>query len=45
MRAFFTVVKSQWPNEKSKKGGWPWMDFSRPQRVPYHFSRCFVASA
>ena len=22
MRAFFTVVKSQWPNEKSKKGGW-----------------------
>ncbi len=33
MRAFFTVVKSQWPNEKSKKGGWPWMDFSRPQRV------------
>ena len=30
---FFTIVKSQWPNEKSKKGGWPWMDFTRPQRV------------
>ena len=33
MREFFTIVKSQWPNERSKKGGWPWMDFSRPQRV------------
>jgi len=33
MRAFFTIVKSQWPNEPSKKGGWPWMDFERPQRV------------
>lgn len=33
MRAFFTIVKSQWPNEPSKKGGWPWMDFERPQRL------------
>ena len=33
MRDFFTIVKSQWPNERSKKGGWPWMDFTRPQRV------------
>jgi len=33
MRAFFTIVKSQWPNEPSKKGGWPWMDFDRPQRL------------
>ena len=33
MRDFFTIVKSQWPNEPSKKGGWPWMDFKRPQRV------------
>ena len=33
MRDFFTVVKSQWPNERSKTGGWPWMDFKRPQRV------------
>ena len=33
MRAFFAIVKSQWPNEPSKKGGWPWMDFERPQRL------------
>jgi hypothetical protein len=33
VKAFFTMVKSQWPNEKSKKGGWPWMDFTRPQRI------------
>ena len=32
-KAFFTIVKSQWPNERAKKGGWPWMDFTRPQRV------------
>lgn len=32
-RAFFTIVKSQWPNEPDKPGGWPWMDFTRPQRV------------
>ena len=32
-RAFFTIVKSQWPNERDKTGGWPWMDFKRPQRV------------
>ena len=32
-RLFFTIVKSQWPNEASKKGGWPWMDFERPQRL------------
>ncbi|MBQ6011367.1 MAG: hypothetical protein IJL17_22750 [Kiritimatiellae bacterium] len=32
-KAFFTIVKSQWPNERLKKGGWPWMDFTRPQRV------------
>ncbi|UKI13051.1 MAG: hypothetical protein L6V84_01690 [Oscillospiraceae bacterium] len=24
---------SQWPNEPDKLGGWPWMDFTRPQRV------------
>ena len=33
MRKYFTIVKSQWPNEASKKGGWPWMDFERPQRL------------
>ena len=32
-KAFFTIVKSQWPNEPDKLGGWPWMDFTRPQRV------------
>jgi len=32
-KAFFTIVKSQWPNEADKIGGWPWMDFTRPQRV------------
>lgn len=32
-RAFFTIVKSQWPNERDKPGGWPWMDFIRPQRL------------
>ena len=32
-KAFFTIVKSQWPNERGKPGGWPWMDFTRPQRV------------
>ena len=32
-RDFFTIVKSQWPNEKDKPGGWPWMDFTRPQRL------------
>lgn len=33
VKAFFTIVKSQWPNEPDKKGGWPWMDFTRPQRL------------
>ncbi|MBR5162335.1 MAG: hypothetical protein IKW80_11955 [Thermoguttaceae bacterium] len=33
MKEFFTIVKSQWPNEGAKKGGWPWLDFSRPQRL------------
>lgn len=33
VRAFFTIKMSQWPNEATKRGGWPWMDFERPQRV------------
>ncbi|MBQ4354910.1 MAG: hypothetical protein IJC71_08460 [Clostridia bacterium] len=33
VRAFFTIKLSQWPNEADKNGGWPWMDFTRPQRV------------
>ena len=32
-REFFDIKKSQWPNEPDKLGGWPWMDFTRPQRV------------
>lgn len=32
-RAFFNIKMSQWPNEPDKLGGWPWMDFVRPQRV------------
>ena len=34
MRSFFTIREAQWPNEPTKpSGGWPWMDFERPQRV------------
>jgi len=34
MRSFFTIRESQWPNEPAKAtGGWPWMDFERPQRI------------
>ena len=33
MREFFTVKIPQWPNEPDKVGGWPWMDFTRPQRI------------
>ncbi len=32
-RDFFNIKLSQWPNEPDKAGGWPWMDFVRPQRV------------
>ncbi len=32
-QAFFNIKMSQWPNEADKLGGWPWMDFTRPQRV------------
>lgn len=32
-RNFFDIKLSQWPNEADKAGGWPWMDFTRPQRV------------
>ncbi|MBE6558602.1 MAG: hypothetical protein E7661_06295 [Ruminococcaceae bacterium] len=32
-RDFFNIKMSQWPNEPDKLGGWPWMDFTRPQRV------------
>ena len=32
-REFFNIKMSQWPNEPDKLGGWPWMDFTHPQRV------------
>ena len=32
-RDFFNIKMSQWPNEPDKLGGWPWMDFTRPQRI------------
>ncbi len=35
VREFFNIKRSQWPNEPDKVGGWPWMDFTRPQRVFY----------
>ena len=33
MRRYFRIKPAQWPNEADKPGGWPWMDFTRPQRV------------
>ncbi|MGN7786406.1 hypothetical protein ACTJIJ_17870 [Niabella sp. 22666] len=30
---FFTIRESQWPNEKQKVNGWPWIEFQRPQYV------------
>ncbi len=33
LRKFFKIKTAQWPNEPDKVGGWPWMDFTRPQRV------------
>lgn len=33
---FFTYRESQWPNEKYKSNSWPWIDFTRPQKVHYN---------
>lgn len=33
---FFTYRESQWPNEPQKPNGWPWIAFSRPQKVYYN---------
>jgi hypothetical protein len=33
----FTWRESQWPNEKYKTNSWPWIDFTRPQRVHYNY--------
>ncbi len=31
---FFTIKQNQWPNDPTfKENGWPWMDFTWPQRV------------
>ena len=30
---FFLMKQNQWPNEPSKKNGWPWMDFQWPARL------------
>lgn len=35
-QAFFTFRESQWPTEKQKVNGWPWISFTRPQKV--HFN-------
>jgi len=32
-QSFFTFRESQWPNEKVKVNGWPWIEFTRPQKV------------
>lgn len=31
--SFFSYRESQWPNEPQKINGWPWIEFTRPQRV------------
>ncbi|MGN7355825.1 hypothetical protein ACTHPF_00570 [Paenibacillus sp. SAF-054] len=33
IRQFFTFRLNQWPNEAAKTGGFPWIEFERPQRV------------
>ena len=33
---FFTFRESQWPTESQKVNGWPWISFTRPQRVHYN---------
>jgi hypothetical protein len=35
---FFSYREPQWPNEKQKTNGWPWMDFNYPQRAFYNKS-------
>jgi hypothetical protein len=33
IKEFFTFKESQWPQEAMQKNGWPWIDWSWPQRV------------
>ena len=30
---YFTVMRTQWPNEPPRENAWPWIDFEWPQRV------------
>ena len=32
-QSFFTYRESQWPTEPQKVNGWPWIEFTRPQKV------------
>ncbi|MDP4188467.1 MAG: hypothetical protein Q8905_10495 [Bacteroidota bacterium] len=32
-QSFFTFRESQWPTERDKVNGWPWLSFTRPQKV------------
>ncbi len=41
---FFVTKQNQWPNEASKKNGWPWMDFEWPSRL-YESSYDFDGAA
>ncbi|MHC8947378.1 hypothetical protein [Sphingobacterium hungaricum] len=34
-QSFFTIRESQWPNEPQVENGWPWISFTRPQKVHY----------
>ena len=34
--SFFTFRESQWPVESQKVNGWPWISFTRPQKVHYN---------
>jgi hypothetical protein len=33
---FFTFREAQWPNEEQKVNGWPWISFTRPQKIHYN---------
>ena len=33
MDRYFTIMRTQWPNEEPHANAWPWIDFEWPQRV------------
>ncbi len=33
INSFFIIRNAQWPNAAQKTDAWPWMDFTRPQRL------------